>query len=373
MNYEKAKEFKRKYIDTGILSADGEVAKAFFEVIPELAESEDEKIIRAIIGILKNSNAIDINVSQEKMVAWLERQKANEKDNRMAPIYEDKDSFEQALDKAWKYYDESGARKVDSFEDDYTECAYAKGFREGFLFGLEKQKEQKPLAPENDFVSKWSEEDRRTIDRACVALRAYANGNLPEILPSELLACADRLQSIIQQPKQEWSEEDEATRQAIIEYLDPESGSSFTMTQELYKWVDWLKFLPLKLKKENEDVAKLCSHELSILEGYIISGDWSERHKERALDIIKSLCPQTQTNCCDPKFTIPEFAIQNIQMAIELLEEKKYFAMANCLKETLDFLSKRYWKPNKKQMEALESCGKCSKEIHRLYLDLKKL
>ena len=31
---------------------------------------------------------------------------------------------------------------VDKLEDDYVECAHAKGFREGYLFGLEKQKER---------------------------------------------------------------------------------------------------------------------------------------------------------------------------------------------------------------------------------------
>lgn len=59
----------------------------------------------------------------------------------MQPIYDNQESFESALDKAWKSYNESGARTVDSCEDNYTECAYAKGFREGYLFGLEKQKE----------------------------------------------------------------------------------------------------------------------------------------------------------------------------------------------------------------------------------------
>ena len=47
------------------------------QIFPELRESEDERIINAIIGILKNSNAIDINVSQERMFAWLEKQKIN--------------------------------------------------------------------------------------------------------------------------------------------------------------------------------------------------------------------------------------------------------------------------------------------------------
>lgn len=51
-----------------------EERNALAMLIPELAESEDE-IRKAIIGIIKNSNAIDINVSHERMIAYLEKQK----------------------------------------------------------------------------------------------------------------------------------------------------------------------------------------------------------------------------------------------------------------------------------------------------------
>jgi hypothetical protein len=53
----------------------------------------------------------------------------------------------------------------------------------------------------------WSDEDIRAIDRACVALRAYANGELPNFLPSELLGYADKLQSLISQNR--WKPSDE--------------------------------------------------------------------------------------------------------------------------------------------------------------------
>lgn len=74
------------------------------DIFPELRESEDERIINAIIGILKNSNAIDINVSQEKMLSWLEKQKEQE-------------------------------HICDSAQ-------YEEGFKTGLEIGLRKQKEQ---------------------------------------------------------------------------------------------------------------------------------------------------------------------------------------------------------------------------------------
>ena len=70
------------------------------------------------------------------------------------------------------------------------------------------RQEQKP--------AEWSEENRRIIDRACVTLRAYANGELPDILPSEILECVDKLKSICQQPKPEWSEKGEKILDSLI-------------------------------------------------------------------------------------------------------------------------------------------------------------
>ena len=91
-------------------------------------------------------------------LAYLEKHKYD----RMQPIYDSIDSFESALDKAWKAYNDSGARTVDGCEDDYVECAHAKGFREGYLFGLEKQKENPKSADSipSDCVSDAKCEDR---------------------------------------------------------------------------------------------------------------------------------------------------------------------------------------------------------------------
>ena len=125
-------------------------------LIPELAESDDERHWKWILEYLYDGlrKADEQFKDQFKSaIAYLEKQKAKERLDRMAPIYNDKESFESALEKAWKYYNESTSRKVDSFEDDYIECVFSKGFREGFLY-KEKQKEQKSIAHENDLVSK---------------------------------------------------------------------------------------------------------------------------------------------------------------------------------------------------------------------------
>lgn len=116
------------------------------EIIVKSTESEDERMRKGLIEFIKSllcNDAFD-RYKLRSWIAWLEKQRTKERLDRMAPIYNDKESFESALEKAWKYYNESASRTVDSFEDDYIECVFSKGFREGFLY-KEKQKEQKPV------------------------------------------------------------------------------------------------------------------------------------------------------------------------------------------------------------------------------------
>ena len=93
--------------------------------------SEDERIIRAIIDALySHTNSINLLSSRGYQMgnieAWLEKLKYD----RMKPVYDNQDSFESALEKAWKEYNDSGARTVDGCEENYVDCAHAKGFRE---------------------------------------------------------------------------------------------------------------------------------------------------------------------------------------------------------------------------------------------------
>lgn len=144
--YKRALEVMREWVAPCHTKEQLDVLKK--TVFSELAESEDERIRRELIEFINHyRHNTDLTSEQaewcKKVLSYLEKQKVEEKHNRMAPIYSDKESFESALEKAWKFYNESAARTVDSFEDDYIECVFSKGFREGFLY-REKQKEQKP-------------------------------------------------------------------------------------------------------------------------------------------------------------------------------------------------------------------------------------
>ena len=113
--------------------------EALETLIPELKESEDERIIKTLQEYVKNRNWSLNGPTQDEVLAWLEKQKYD----RMKPIYDARESFESALEKAWNDH-HNGYENVDKLEDDYVQCAHAKGFREGYLFGIEKQERQKP-------------------------------------------------------------------------------------------------------------------------------------------------------------------------------------------------------------------------------------
>ena len=183
------------------------------EIFPELADSEDERIRKAIVDIINNSNDIDI-YSHKHMIAYLEKQKAKERLDRMAPIYNDKESFESALEKAWKYYNESASRTVDSFEDDYIECVFSKGFREGFLY-KEKQKEQKPVEPSDDELQRHQDE---LYDFKVFATKQAKENHISFVHDFEWNNFCAEILSYFNQPV-EWSDEEIEHLYTLASYI----------------------------------------------------------------------------------------------------------------------------------------------------------
>lgn len=143
--YDEALEKAKMHVNSKGIGDTVDLCKNLF---PELRESEDEKVRKEIINYLNFAESHNLlrAADYEKKKGWLtylEKQKYD----RMKPIYDARESFESALEKAWNDY-HNGYENVDKLEDDYVECAHAKGFREGYLFGLEKQKEHSMSAEE---------------------------------------------------------------------------------------------------------------------------------------------------------------------------------------------------------------------------------
>ena len=153
-------------------------------VVDELEESEDERIRKALYKMAKvpRKEIYEAEgITKEQALAWLEKQK-----EKKPAEWSEED--EKMLNHVITTLAQNVARG--SAREDFE-----------FLGSLPKRFSiQQPKL-------EWGEEDKRAINRAVVALRAYANGELPEILPSEILECADRLQSLRPQPHWKPSEE----------------------------------------------------------------------------------------------------------------------------------------------------------------------
>lgn len=157
MDYEKAYKAVLKTATQWIKDGCTDKEKIFLEcVIPELRESEDERIRKAALeGIEYLERKLGWDAIGDTDILDVKEYLEKQKYDRMKPIYDARESFESALEKAWNDY-HNGYENVDKLEDDYVECAHAKGFREGYLFCIEKQKEQNP--------AERSEEDEAILD-----------------------------------------------------------------------------------------------------------------------------------------------------------------------------------------------------------------
>ena len=192
----------------------------------------DEKMRKKIIDHLESikMGCVICTIDTSEEIAWLEKLKGLDKmivvspevwDNaisdafengkkegekqkydRMKPVYDNQDSFESALGKAWKDYNDSGARTVDGCEDNYVECAHAKGFREGYLFWLEKQKEPVP-------TQQPTEQQMHDLNEAIKGFRMDGCERMADSLHSLYIFLKSAYHQPMQEQKPAWSEEDE--------------------------------------------------------------------------------------------------------------------------------------------------------------------
>ena len=166
MTREEAIEVYRGLINT-------KIKEAFEFFAPELVESEDERIINAIIGILMNSNAIDINVSQEKMLAWLEKQK-EQKPVEWKPQPESLEALMYAIEGKWDMIPPTSylSRRL---EDLYEGLVNTYHVDESLITELHKVVSEEDIEALRELKRKidasmdknpveWSEEDEKILD-----------------------------------------------------------------------------------------------------------------------------------------------------------------------------------------------------------------
>ena len=188
--YEKALEWMKSIYPT-MQGSDKEDAEHYF---PELALSEDEKIRKVLIHIVKSACSkygikyIGDKITEEMLLAYIERQKEQ------------------------KPVENSGKELLY-----VSNKSYNIGYRDG-----KREAEQK--------TAEWSEEEEEKINNIseiiehCISI-PYSGGTLTlnKEYKKELQYF---LKSLRPQPKQEWSEEDENTIQEIIGCIEQARADS---------------------------------------------------------------------------------------------------------------------------------------------------
>lgn len=198
------------------------IVNTFHHIFPELKESNDERIRKWLIALIKSneygciSNVGEMPCPKRNVIDWLEKQGEHANFRNKIQIG-DKVTRNQdgvlvnlsQLNRIAKK-DEKQDEK-DKFIEKELECI--KGYREKAikrLEELEKQGEHK--------LAEWSEEDEWCLEQINFLIRnSYSADDKVERLSNWVKSIKERVQP---QPKQEWSEEDYNEIETIACHLD---------------------------------------------------------------------------------------------------------------------------------------------------------
>lgn len=273
------------------LNIDEKIREGFETLIPELKESEDERIRKGLIAMLSQDKDL-----HHKEIAYLEKQKINaEKEYIFRPLA-GSDIVSAALQAIRKANE--GDRLVLAFNGAYIPVrkgCNANKIVEIYEAFIERQKEQMPMGSEEKFESidnafrrgretgfregvesvkqpvEWSEDDSIKIGTLSGIIFDYAfyKDALDENndLTGEYAELDNWLGYLPERfnlpPKQEWGEEDETRFTNILIMLKEYAIHHYTK-DDVNKSVDWLenRFKSLRPSKD-------CSSCAQHLEGYI--------------------------------------------------------------------------------------------------------
>lgn len=334
---ERFKTFREKYCTYGdlhfgdvIFDKTGEAQKDLDAIFPELTESEDERMIKAIEHILYENYsdaAVIEGVEIAEIVTWLEKPKE--------PI----DPFDTKL-----------------FQD---------GVKEGRRLEREDIKKEQQHA-------EWSEEDKQWLSDVYFVIDHSMYSE------DERQAMKKYIDSLRTQPKPaEWSEEDETMLRTIISdgsrgvELDskqiswlkslrpqPKQNVSDTIITPNKEFFQWIYDRLVNVHNENPNVDYMISFKRRIEELSVDKPSWKPSEQEKG-------ALRTAIHILTEERNFPKTAaqLQNILVAFEGKESRKD------------------WKPSEEQMRVLKQVedrvamksGYWEQVLDSLYLDLIKL
>jgi len=251
-------------------------------VFPELKESEDERIRKALLEMVHDTTGdslwVDYNVHKEDAIAWLEKQGKNNMGISEATKQELEDNLNKALEKETpescnKFLEKQGEQKIDP--DTLIQQ------RVDALADIVEEQKPAELPKGEDYGIDGLYHAIRILEETIGSVDGYQSDD--GILEHK---CAISAVKQLAKQNNAWSEEDEK--------------------------------------------------EIAVLEAYIRSRDWSERHIDRALSIVdelvkklKSLRPQSRWKPDSSMLICLEYAIKHInkdgdkRILSKLLEQLK--------------------------------------------------
>ena len=346
--------------------------EAIQTLIPELAESEDERIRMALVEYFAPPVPFTAvrGMPIQKIRDWLEKQKhlyETTKDRFYREGFEEGQLYEKQKEQKpsifppglgevrwnpissaeWSYpygRNETADRLVSlaeclEMDGDYLFNGYSGTECGKFLRELaRKQLECKP--------EEWGEEDKKLIDDVINSLCCYQNtlsDYQKEIVGEEIR----KLKLLKPQLKQEWSEEDDMFMDELESYIlyDKE----FNNEQKSWR-IKRLKSLRPQSKQEWQ----------------IKKGDKVSIHcrKDREKDIIAIYDGKVGkvTHVSDKRYPWGHIDVKLDNGCNNSFHE-----------DELEVLDEPHWKPSDEQMSALEECGECKRCVKELREQIKKL
>ena len=266
------------------------LAEAFYTLHPELAESEDERTRKEIIDYLGLVGKGKDDYRQpmiDRWIAYLEKQKEPHYTKRNALFDKCVKNCDPAImKKVSDEVDEMLQKEQETVESDKTALTEWEEVLNTFLFTFahstiedcepkeyikkysseilkaaykelnaqlkqdifeaqqEGRREGYEAAKSEQNPAEWSEEDEKIINDACCFLGEYAGyiGSKNWGKSSTLFCIVDKLKSLRPQSKVEWSEEDEAMLEDIID--DYDNGEIMGDDTEKVMWLKSLRPQP---------------------------------------------------------------------------------------------------------------------------------
>ena len=246
MDYEKA--YKEAFEKAKMSYHTGDYDKDTLEMLeiifPELAESEDERIRKAIIKYLDalDDDEIRYGVSFKDMRAWLEKQKPVEytkgEDYGIDGLWHAIRILEQTLGTVEGYQSDDGILE--------HQCA---------ITAVKELYKQKPV--------EWSEEDDKTLKRViksiCISRNSCEEDDDIKDMYDEELDWLNHLKDrCLPQPKQEWNEEDKNLCNDSCGFLENEIPFvNDEHKKRIKQCVSWLISLKPRWKPSEEQMESL--------------------------------------------------------------------------------------------------------------------